>query len=637
MSSSLLGIGISGLSAAQTGLSTTSHNISNVNTPSYSRQEVVQSSNLPSASGSGFIGQGVQVNTVRRIYSDSLQQQVQQTQANSSQLETYYAQITRIDNLLADPASGLSPVLNDFFTGVQGVATNPGDTPSRQVLLGTAQSLATRFSTINDQLEQLRSGVNQQVQQSVGQVNAYAQEIANLNQRIALVSGGNAAQVPNDLFDQRDQLLNDLNKQIGATVIKQSDGTANVFVGSGQALVLGTDAGTISAVADTQDPSNLQLTIQTGGASVRLPTSLLQGGTLTGLFDFRDNTLSSTENNLGRIAIALAGAFNDQHELGQDKNGQAGVAFFGAGVPQVIPNASNSSSGDVAVAINSPAQLTNSDYRLQYDGTNYTITRLTDSTAQSFTTLPQTLDGLTFSVASALTSGDNFLIEPTRTGARDFSVLISDPAKIAAAAPVRGSIGSSNTGTGAVSSLSVVPPPPANPSLQSPVRVSFHVLAGVTTYDLIDIGSGTPISTANSYTAGTAITQNGWSLTLSGAPGDGDTFSVGPNTNGVADSRNAVLLGSLQTQSLITGGATLQNAYGQVVSDVGNKAHELQVTSKVQDQLLKQAQQSKESVSGVNLDEEATNLLRFQQAYQASAKTLATAGLIFSTVLDLFR
>lgn len=637
MGSSLLGIGVTGLNAAQTGLLTTSHNISNVNTPNYSRQQVLQTTNLPQFTGSGFLGQGVHVETVRRIYSENLQQQVQQTQAGASQLDSYYAQIQQIDNLLADPTSGLSPALNDFFSGVQAVAANPSDTPSRQVMLSSAQSLAARFAALNDRLEQLRSGVNQQIQDSVTQVNSYAQQIAELNQRIVLAKGdATAGQVPNDLLDQRDALIVQLNQEIGATTVKQSDGSINVFVGNGQSLVMGNQVNKLAAVADNEDPSNLQIAMQSGSATVRLPASLLQGGNLSGLVAFRDQTLNPAQNALGRVAIALSTTFNAQHELGQDKNGQLGTEFFTTASPRIVPNTGNSPGGSISTAITSLGQLTTSDYRLQYDGTNYTLTRLSDNVVQSFASLPQTVDGLTLSVSSALSAGDSFLIQPTRTGASQFGVVINDPAKIAAAAPVRASSGASNTGGAAVSTLAVVGPAPLPANLQQSVTVNFHVASGVTTYDLIDTGTGTPISTGNAYTVGTPIALNGWSLTLAGTPADGDTFGVGPNSNGVADNRNAVLLGGLQTQNVVAG-VTLQGAYGQLVSQVGSKAHELEVTSQAQANLLAQTKQARDSVSGVNLDEEAANLLRYQQAYQAAGKTIATAGVLFDTVLGLFK
>jgi flagellar hook-associated protein 1 len=628
---SLLSIGITALNAAQTGLQTTSHNISNVNTPNYSRQQVVQSTNTPQFTGSGFIGQGVHVDTVRRIYSDSLQQQVQQANAGSSQLNSYYSQIRQIDNLLADPSSGLSPALNDFFNGVQAVASNPNDTPSRQAMLSSAQTLSSRFADINNRFAQLRDDVNQQVQTSIDQINSTAQQIASLNQSIVLANGNaSQGQVPNDLLDQRDALITALNKEIGATVVKQSDGSVNVFIGNGQSLVMGGQTNTLAAVADNQDPSNLQIALLTGAATMRVPNGGLQGGNLAGLFAFRDESLNSAENALGRVAIALSSVFNDQHRLGQDQSGRLGTAFFTAGSPQVVA-ATGNGGATIGVSISSLNQLTTSDYRLQYDSvTKYSLTRLSDNTVQTFAGLPQTIDGLTLSITSPLTSGDSFLIEPTRTGARDFGVAISDTAKIAAAAPVRASSAIGNTGSVTAPALSVVSPPPTNANLQQSVTITFSA-AG--TFDVSGTGTGNPTGVA--YTSGNVISYNGWSMTLSGTPAAGDIFTVAANSTGVADNRNALLLAGLQTQKTV-GGTTLQGAYAQMVSQVGSQAHQLQVTSAAQDNLLSQVQQARDSVSAVNLDEEAANLLHYQQAYLAASKTIAAANTMFDAIMALF-
>ena len=635
---SLLSIGISALNAAQAGLLTTSHNISNVNTPNYSRQQVVQTTNTPQFTGGGFLGQGVHVETVRRIYSDSLQQQVQQANAGSSQLNSYYTQIQQIDNLLADPSSGLSPALNDFFNGVQAVASNPNNTPSRQAMLSSAQTLSSRFADINNRFAQLRGDVNQQARISVDQINSTAQGIASLNQSIALAnSNASQGQVPNDMLDQRDALITALNKEIGATVVKQSDGSINVFIGNGQTLVMGNQANRLAAVPDTQDPSNLQLALLTGTATMRLSSDGLQGGNLAGLIAFRDQSLNAAENALGRVAIALSSTFNDQHQLGLDQNGQPGTAFFAAGSPQVVAAAGNSAVspvGAIGVSISSLNQLTTSDYRLQRVGTNYNVTRLSDNTVTTFAGLPPSIniDGLTLSITSALTSGDSFLVQPTRTGARDFSVAITDTAKIAAAdaTSVQVSSATGNTGSAIASALSIVSPP--NADLQKPVTITFNTVpAG--TYNVSGTGTGIP-ATNQVYTSGSVITYNGWSMTLSGTPAPLDTFTVAGDT-GVADNRNALLLAGLQTQTTV-GGTTLQGAYAQMVSQMGGQAHQLQVTSAAQDNLLSQVQQARDSVSAVNLDEEAANLLRYQQSYLAASKTIGAASTMFDSIMALF-
>jgi len=132
------------------------------------------------------------------------------------------------------------------------------------------------------------------------------------------------------------------------------------------------------------------------------------------------------------------------------------------------------------------------------------------------------------------------------------------------------------------------------------------------------------------------VSYNGWTVELGGVPAAGDEFKIGPNTDGVGDNRNAVLLGALQTANTIGNGTTsYSGAYTQLVSLVGNKTRELEVISAAEGRYLEQAQAAHQAESGVNLDEEAANLLQYQQAYQAAAKIMQTASQLFEILLTL--
>ncbi|HEX5464285.1 MAG TPA: flagellar hook-associated protein FlgK [Burkholderiales bacterium] len=630
MSSGIFGIGVGGLEAAQAGLLTTSHNISNVNTPGYSRQTVVQATNEPQFTGSGFFGTGVRIDTVRRNYSDFTAAQVRQAQTQASQFDTYSSQISQIDNLLADPDGGLSPALDDFFSSVNAVAAHPDDIPSRQAMLSSAQTLVARFHQLNGQVQEWRDGANAQIKNTVDSINSYSQQLAQLNLQIATASGAAGGQPPNDLLDQRDALIDDLTKQVGASVVKQSDGSLNVFLANGQALVVGSAAFQLTTVPDADDPRNLQVALQTGGSVVRFKDSALTGGALGGLLAFRGEALGKTESSLDQIALSLAQGFNAQHRLGQDLNGNPGGDFFSLPQPAVTVAAGNGGNATITASITDVTALAASDYRLQFDGTNYTLTRLADNTVQTFTSLPQTVDGIAFAQpAGTPQAGDSFLI--SRGGAGDIGVALGNPAAIAAAVPISTQAGSQNVGSGTISAGSVDGPSPIDPALL-PVTVKF---TDPGTYE-IDSNTGVPVSTGNAYTPGAPISYNGWTVKISGAPAAGDTFKVESNTGGTGDNRNALLLAGLQTQKLMAGGtATLQDSYSQLVGVVGSLAHGAQASSDAQNALLSQAQQRQQSVSGVNLDEEAANLQRYQQAYQASGKLIATAATLFDTILDI--
>ncbi len=635
MGTNILSIGQSALAAAQAGLSTAGHNIANASTPGYSRQVVVQSAAQAQDFGFGFMGQGTQVSTVQRIYNEFLGVQAQSAQASKSGLDTYYTQIQQIDNMLADPMAGLSPTLQDFFSGIQAMASNPSNVPARQAVLSSADTLAGRFHSQAGQLNEMSQGVNSQIQSSVSAINSYAQQIAQLNDSIGKVQG-TTGQPPNDLLDQRDQLILDLNKEIKATVVKQGDGSYNVFIGNGQSLVVGTKASTLVGVASAADPSKTMVAYQAGnGSTIPLSESSLVGGQLGGLFEFRSKTLEPAQNALGRVAIGLASTINAQHSLGQDLNGNLGGVLFTLASPVVNANMGNAGSATVIASISDAGALTTSDYRLQYDGSNYMLTRLSDNTATTFApgALPQTVDGVTINVSTAPAAGDSFLIRPTANGASGIGVAISDPALLAAAAPIRAAATSGNTGSGTIGAGSVNTPPPPNANLQQPVTITF---TSPTTYNVTGAGTGNP--TSLTYTPGATISYNGWSTTLSGTPAAGDSFAVASNTGGVGDSRNALLLGDLQTTNTLGNGTTTyQGAYSQLVSQIGNKTRELDVTSSAAGNLLSQATLSAQSESGVNLDEEAANLLRYQQAYQAAGKVMQIASQLFDVLLSIGR
>ena len=631
----IFGSGVSALNAAQIGLSTTEHNIANANTPGFNRQEVMLGTRLPQATGAGFIGQGVDVSTVKRIYNEFLSGQVLQGQAQASQLETYYQQIGQINNMLADPKTGLSPAVQVFFSAVNDVASSPESQAARQVMLGSAQSMVSQFQSLNQRMSDMNSSINGQVSSSVTTINSYAQQIASMNKNIVMAQAASNGQPPNDLLDQRDQLISQLNQEIKATVVKQSDGSFNVFIGTGQSLVVGEQAITLQAAQSLSDPSRLEVAYGSGASVTRLLQNSLQGGNLGGLIAFRRESLDVVQNALGRVAIVLADTFNQQHKLGQDLSGNMGGNFFAQPVPLVNTNTANTGTATISASVVSSSALTSSDYSLRFNGgTAYTLTRLSDNTVTAFATLPQTVDGLTITTTAGAIAGDSYTIRPTVNGARDIAVAISDPSKIAASVPIRTNASLANIGSGRISEGTVNATLPANVNLQQPVSIVFD--SPPTTFTVTGVGiPGSPVAGV-AYAAGTAITYNGWTMQIAGAPVAGDTFSVASNTNATADNRNALLLASLQTKNTVAGGtASYQGAYAQLVSQVGNKTRELETTSLAQTNMVNQIIQTQQSVSGVNLDEEAANLMRYQRAYQAAGKAIQIAGTLFDTLLSL--
>ncbi|HEY6043446.1 MAG TPA: flagellar hook-associated protein FlgK, partial [Nitrosospira sp.] len=368
MSNSIFGIGLSALNAAQQGLLVAGHNVSNAATPGYTRQQIVQSTNQAQATGSGFIGQGVQIDSVKRIYNQFLANQVAQAKTESTQLDTYLSQMKQIDSLLADPSGhlGLSPALQDFFSSVQDVATNPAEVASRQSMLSNAEVLVRRFQSMSDRLDEIQGGVNTQIGNSVSLINTLAERIAKLNETIRTAESGAGGQPANDLRDQRDELVNQLNQETRAKVVVQSDGGYSIFVGAGQSLVIGTKAFQFGTAPSPTDANRLQLTYLSDGNSIPIKESSLDGGKLGGLLQFRNEAIDAARNGLGRVAIGLAGTFNAQHELGQDVQGNAGGAFFTMPSPSVTASSKNSGNAVIDAGIVDYGALTVSDYRLRF-------------------------------------------------------------------------------------------------------------------------------------------------------------------------------------------------------------------------------------------------------------------------------
>ncbi len=637
MGNSILDIGVTGLLTAQSQLQTTSHNISNANTPGYTRQQVVIGTNIAQSSGAGFVGTGVHSTTVQRIYSQFLVSQSLQIQTQSQSLESNFVQIKQLDNMFAEATSGLSPTLQKFFSAMQDVASNPSVISSRQALLSGAEALVSRFQSMDQRISQIREGVNSQITSSVVEINSLAEQIAEINHQIILAEGAAGGQPANDMLDQRDELINQLSKLINTDTVRENDGSVSVFVGNGQALVVGSQTLLLKAIPLPDNPDNLTIGVESGGNTIQIPESQIKGGILGGLLSFRSVTLDSAQNAFGRIAITLAQTFNDQHQLGMDLNGTMGEEFFTVPSPKVISALTNDIASNITASISDFSALTTSDYQLSYDGTNYTLTRLSDNNSVSTSVLPSNADPLTMDgvsiTAATINAHERFLIQPTIDGARNIEVNIKDTTKIAAAAPNRTGAALSNTGTGKISA-GTVDSLPLDPDLQAPLTITFHTPYDGQ-YNVAGTGAGLP-ATNQVFTAGSDISFNGFTFQIDGNPAAGDVFTITPNSSGSSDNRNMLLLAGLQTtNTLENGSATYQSAYAQIISQIGNKTRELEVTSKAQTHLLAQTEKSIQSISGVNLDEEAANLLRFQQAFQASSKIIEISNTLFDSILRI--
>lgn len=560
----LLGIAASGLLAAQRALTTTSHNIANANTEGYSRQRVEQTERDPSWTGAGYVGNGAQITSITRAYDSYLTAQVRNSQASHSGLDAYHSLASKIDEVIDHADTGLAPVLQSFFTAVNGVANDPSSIPAREVLLAQGDSLAQRFGSLDQHFDDLRGEVNQTLASDVGTINNLASGIANLNTQIITARGQGNGQPPNDLLDQRDQLVAQLTEKVGAQVFEQQDGSFSVIIGNGQSLVTGGTAGKLALQSSVYDPNTQDITLTVGSGDPTTITQTLSGGEVGGLLQFQSEMLDPTQNSLGRIAAGLAVSINSQHRIGTNLNGAAGQNFFTTPTGTAYGKTTNTGTAQLTVGFdntpantttgtqaNTPALLTGSDYQIDFSGTPATasITRLSDHQPVTPTVDPATgslsFEGLKIDLSGTAQAGDSFLIRPFRTPAGDMEMAITDTRAIAAA-------GATPTGPG--------------------------------------------------------------------------------------DNSNARALADLQTARTLVGGkASFQTAYSQLVGEVGGKTQAADIASASQKKLLDQATQSKESLSGVNLDEEASSLIRFQQAYQASAQLIPVLNDVFNSLITAVR
>ncbi|PQO94814.1 flagellar hook-associated protein FlgK [Massilia phosphatilytica] len=646
---SLLSIGKTGLYAAQAGLATTGNNITNANVAGYSRQVAVQATAISMGGSNGYIGTGTQVAQVKRYSDDFLNAQVRTAQASSSGLDAYQAQVQQVDNLLADTTSGLSPALQDFFSAVQNLTGDGAGVSSRGSFLTSADTLAARFQSMTGRLDEIRKGVNTQLTATVTTINTYAAQIAQLNDKIGQLTEAGGLNPPNDLLDKRDQLIMDLNKQVKATVVPGDNYSLTVSIGNGQPLVVGVNAFQLAATNSPTDQTRVTVGYVTQGKITPMAESALTGGELGAVLQFRTQSLDLAQNSLGRVAIALATTMNDQNHLGLDGNGNPGGDIFTIAPADVTKNINNNQTSTTAITatVVDATQLTTSNYKVDFDGTNYNVYRVSDNKKTVISPFPQTqpqvIDGLAFDVQGTADKGDNFLVRPTQNGAANFKLALTDGAQIAAAAPIATSVPLTNSGTGKISAGSVDKTYLAAP-LAGPVSLAYDkatgTLSGFPAGQDVNVtlnGATTtyPAGTTPPFQDGASYAVAGMSFTLNGAPGNGDTFTIAPNT-GLGDTRNAGLMGDLQSKNILDGGkATYQSAYATLVSTIGNKTREVQANAEAAAAQLTQASAAANNVSGVNLDEEAANLLKYQQAYQASGKVMQIADTIFNALLQI--
>lgn len=541
----MLGSALSGLTAYQRALATTSHNIANANTDGYSRQTVSLTARNPEQRGPLTLGSGVQLTSIQRAYDQYAVIQQRSTTASFNQQQTLHSLSTRIDTLLSDSEQGLSPALSKFYDSIQSVSTDPSSLAARRQLLATGSALTARFQSIDSELSGINDEINTRISGSVSEINGLSKRLADLNLMINRTVGQSGQ--PNDLLDQRDNAVLALNKIVRVSTLEQKDGSISVFAGNGQPLVLGTQSNALVVTSNRFDPTRAEVSFSGQGEI----SGSLEGGSLGGAMAFRDDVLAPSRNQLGLLANQLATVFNDQHVQGTDLRGNAGGDLFGIAGIEPQASRSNVGSATLAVTTNNAFALTGDSYVLRQTATGWQLRNAASNQAISLTgdgsvANPLSAEGFAMVLSGVAALSDEFLITPTGLSAKTLAVVITDPASIA---------------------------------------------------------------------------------------GAGNDASAGPG-----DNRNMLLLAELEGEKvLVNGSATLSDGVQNMLGRVAATTRSAQVGAAAQQTLLTQATSRRDEVSGVNLDEEAANLMRYQQAYQASAQVASVANSLFQTMINAFR
>ncbi|MGH8219256.1 MAG: flagellar hook-associated protein FlgK [Steroidobacteraceae bacterium] len=635
----LLSTSVSGLLAFQQALDVTSNNVANAATPGYNAESANFAERPGQAMANGYIGGGVDVASITRAYNALLAQQVNASQGSYSSFNTLASQAAQVDNMLSDSSTGLTATLQSFVNSLQTLSTSPNSTASGQAVLSQAQALVQQLTSYGSQVSQAGSQVESEIGSSVTQINTLAGEIAALNGQVAngLAASG---QTPNQLMDQRDQLINQLSQYVGISTTAESNGAVDVYIGTGQALVTGSTAAKLTTLQNAYDASVSDIGLTSGKSTVDI-TGQITGGSLGGLLAARSQVLDPAQNALGQLSAALTTLMNQQQQSGMDATGAAGKPMFALGGVQVSGNVNNGGSASLAVGRTDLASLTTDDYILSYTGgaanggwqlEDQTTGQPVAMTGTGVAGDPLQAAGISIVASGTPAAGDSFLIQPTAGATAGLSLLLKSPAQIASASLVQASPASGNTGTGTIGSAAVT-----DPSTWMPGSIYTVSFTSPTQYQVF---SGSPPSgpavTSGTYTSGQPISFAGEQLTLTGAPAAGDTFTVQPNNAAnTGDNSNLLAMVSVLAASTMNGGTTsLSGAANGLVSRIGTLTQQAQSDASAQQSVNQSATDSLNNADGVNLDQEAALMVQYQQAYQACAQMIQASNQMFNSLMQ---
>lgn len=651
---SLMNVGVSALVANQYALTTTGNNIANANSAGYSRQTISTTAVVGQNTGSGYIGSGVQVTTVMRNYNALLDKQSNAASAASAADAIRYQSLMQMQDIYSGGDSSLGSAINSMMNAFADVEAAPSDSTARNVVLTRMSELTARFRSASATLDEQEYATKQQLANDVTLVNTLASQVASLNTQISrsLASGHQ----PNDLLDQRDQLIREINQYVQTTQVDGNNGSINLFVGGSQALVLGSSAGQLSVAETTEYPGSGKLSLyfsQRNGEQVELTANMVGGGEIAGLLKFNNDDLVVGRNLLGRQALAIGSELNQQNKLGLTLSGNYGTDLFKLttrtqGWSNITGYDVSNPATSATATVTDTRSLVASDYKILFDGSsNAQLIRISDGKTTNLPIDPVNgidaqVDGLQFSVPATVTAsatqGQSILFQPFSAAADEIQPLVHNPNDLAVSSAVTAKITQGNQGTLQMSNLRATDLA-GIPAQDAPVRITFDG-AGNYSYQTYDpaTSSWSAPSAAAPYTSGQAIQINGWNITLTGTPANGDTVDVG-NALDLGDgyklnAGNASAFLALRDATIFDGGTTLSDGFSSAMAVIGTRTQSAKYAAQLSQTVANNLNADRTAVSGVNLDEEAARLLQYQQAYQASAKIIQTAQSLFDSVLN---
>jgi flagellar hook-associated protein 1 FlgK len=639
--SELLNAGISGLQAALEAMQAVSNNTANVNTPGYNI-ESVQQTEIPSVAGEP--GLGTQVTSIQRAFNQFVYQQVVEAGSANEAAQTNQTSAQTLSALFpvaSGGATGLGSSISSFFSAANAVAQDPTSQPNREVLLTDAQSLASAFNSLGTQLNTNLTELDGQMNSAVSQINELTQQIAACNAQIA-VQTNSPSGAPNSLLDERDSLVQQLGQQVGITIDPTANGGVDVYTAGGVALVTGGNAFQLSAEPDSYGDGAVDVTYGPTGQNI---TAGLSGGTIGGLLSARSQIVSAQES-VGALAISLADAVNTQQSLGLDLNGNLGGALFSVSGPTVLPATTNTGNATMTAAITDTNGFTAGNFVITKSASGFDAVNTITGESTALGNGPTlSFDGMTLTVSGTAANGDTFLLQPTADASESFAVTTTDPSLVAAGSAYVATPGNNlgdveATVTGGVASGSLPAGTAIIPASQFGQNLTVQ-FTSATTYNVLSSSNAILASGSFSGTSGGEVAIDypsppapaGDVVGIALSPGTaspGDTFALTPG--GIGSNGNIVAMANLAQQNLLSG-QTLSSAYSSLVGTIGTYGQGAAVAAQAAQGVLTQAQTVQQSISGVNLDQQAADLVSYEQAYQASATVIGTAQTLFNALI----